>query len=335
MPSLVIETTEGVPMRDKEQPWMGRNSGPLVSVVIAADHDTARHGDLEDLRACLQALASQEVGEPVEFLLVEADERVQKLPTDLIAELPGLRVLGVPANGSYERKNAAVRAAQGEIVAILDADCIPVSGWLQSLINTLRSHPQYVAVSGRTMYEGRTAVERSLSVLSRGYLDPGKEAPNHYISNNNAGILRRVWERFPLPENEGPYACQLQSAAILQDGGCFLFQPAMTVIHDFEGWSMERDIRCHIGWATVRIRQIDPGLRFGWLLRLGQASIPFFYIGRVIESLCTCFRVGRYYGLRLTDYPVTVGLTLWIHFLEIKGMLLAFRHQPVAKTKYR
>jgi GT2 family glycosyltransferase len=335
MPSLVINTTEGVTGRETDQPGSNGNSTPLVSVVIVADHDTERHADLKDLRSCLQALASQEVDEPVEFLLVETDERARKLPADLITGLPGLRVLGVPHDGSYERKNAAVRAAQGDIIAILDADCIPVSGWLQSLINTLRSHPQHVAVSGRTVYEGKTALERSFSVLTRGYLDPGKEASNHYISNNNAGILRRVWERFPLPENEGPYAAQLQSAAIMQDGGRFLFQPAMTVIHEFEGWSMERDIRCHIGWATIRIRQINPGLRFSWLLRLGQASIPLFYLGRAIESWGTCFRVGRHYGLRLTDYPVALALTFWIHFLEIKGMLLAFRHQPVDETTYR
>ncbi len=335
MPSLAINTTEDVTGPEKDPTGSNCNLRPLVSVVIVADHDTARHADLQDLRSCLQALASQEVDEPVEFLLVETDERARKLPADLITGLPGLRVLGGHHNGSYERKNAAVRGAQGEIVAILDADCVPVSGWLQSLISTLRSHPQYVAVSGRTVYEGKTAIERSLSVLSRGYLDPGKEAPNHFISNNNAGILRRVWERFPLPENEGPYAAQLQSAAIIQDGGRFFFQPAMTVVHEFEGWSMERDIRRHIGWATVRIRQINPGLRFSWFLRLGKASIPLFYIGRVIESLGTCLRVGHHYGLRLTDYPVALGLTFWIHFLEIKGMLLAFRNQPVEETKYR
>ncbi|GKS60229.1 hypothetical protein YTPLAS18_37560 [Nitrospira sp.] len=308
---------------------------PSVSVIIAADHDTARHADLEDLRSCLRALAAQKVDEPVEFLLVEEEGRAGKLPDDVIASLPGLRVLGVPHDGSYERKNAGARAARGEIVALLDADCLPVSGWLQSLIDTFRSNSQYVAVSGRTIYEGRTASERSLSVLTRGYLDPGKKAPNRYISNNNAGILRKVWERFPLPEQEGPYAAQLQSAAIWQSGGRFLFQPAMTVVHEFEGWSMERDIRCHIGWATIRIRQLNPELRFSWLLRLGQGSVPLFYFGRVIESLGTCVRVGRYYGLRLTDYPVAIVLTFWIHYLEIRGMLLAFRHQSVEQTQYR
>ena len=326
---------EAVGPSSDERQETGGNSRILVTVVIVADHDTPRHAGLEDLRNCLRALAGQKADQPVEFLLVDTEERARKLPDDVIAELPGLRILAVPHEGSYERKNAAVEAARGEIIAILDADCIPVSGWLQSLINTFRSYPQYVAVSGRTMYEGKTSIERCLSVLSRGYLDPGKEGPNQYISNNNAGILRKTWLRFPLPQSEGPYAAQLQSAAIILDGGRFLFQPAMTVIHEFDGWVMEHDIRCHIGWATIRIRQIDTRLRFSSLLKLGRASIPLFYIGRLIESWGTCVRVGRYYGLRLRDYPVAVGLTFWIHFLEIKGMLLAFRHLPVDETRYR
>jgi len=327
--------TRGVPVHDNERCVNSQNSGPLVSVVIVADRDADRHVNLADLRSCLQALARQKVDEPVEFLVVETPDGAKRLPADLIAELPSLKVLEVPHDGTYEQKNAAVHAALGEIVAILDADCVPVDGWLQSLINTFRTHPQYVAVSGRTMYEGKTVTERCLSVLSRGFLDPGKEGPTRFISNNNAGMLRKVYERFPLPENEGPFAMQLQYAAIMRDGGRFFFQPAMTVIHDFEGSSMERDFRCNIGWATIRIRQLNPGLRFSWLVRLGQACIPLLYVGRVLESWGTCFRVGRQYGLRMTDYPVALALTFWIHFLEIKGMRLAFRGQRLTETKWR
>lgn len=322
-------------MREKEQPEPGPTARPVVSVLIVADHDTERHAELADLRSCLHALAAQEVDAPVEFLLVETQERAQSLPAEVLALLPGLRVIGVPHHATYEQKNAGAQAAQGDIIALLDVDCIPVAGWLQALITTFRAHPDYVAVSGRTRYEGKTPSERCLSVLSRGFLDPGQEGPTRFISNNNSGFRREVYERFPLPEGEGPYAAQLQSAAMRRDGGRFLFQPTMTVIHDFEGWTMERDIRCHIGWATIRIRQIDPGLRFSWLLRLGPASIPLFYIGRVLESVGTCLRVGHQYGLRLTDYPVALGLTLWVHFLEITGMRLAFRHQRVDHTKYR
>jgi hypothetical protein len=127
----------------------------------------------------------------------------------------------------------------------------------------------------------------------------------------------------------------LQSAAILREGGRLFFQPAMTLVYDDEHWDMERDIRRQIGWATIRIRQIDPELRFSWLFHLGRASIPLFYVGRLIESWWTCFRVGRQYGLKLTDYPFALALTFWIHSLEIKGMLMAFGHKRVSDTKYR
>ena len=132
MPSHVDKTAEGTSSPDTERPMIGADPNPIASVVMVADHDTTRHAGLEDLRSCLQALARQKVDQPVEFLLVETDKRAQRLPADVIAELPGLRVLAVPYDGSYERKNAAVKAAKGEIISLLDVDCTPVSGWLQS-----------------------------------------------------------------------------------------------------------------------------------------------------------------------------------------------------------
>ena len=87
----------------------------MVSVVIVADHDTTRHADLEDLRSCLRALAAQKVDEPVEFLLVETQERARNLPADLLAVLPGLRVIGVPDDATYEQKTRARRRLRGRL----------------------------------------------------------------------------------------------------------------------------------------------------------------------------------------------------------------------------
>ena len=85
MPSLANKTMKSVTTRNEEPPEIDCNSMPLVSVVLVADHDTARHAGLEDLRSCLQALALQKVDQPVEFLLVESEERARQLPADLIA----------------------------------------------------------------------------------------------------------------------------------------------------------------------------------------------------------------------------------------------------------
>lgn len=48
-------------MHEKEQPGPGSHAGPMVSVLIVADHDTERHAELADLRSCLHALAAQDV----------------------------------------------------------------------------------------------------------------------------------------------------------------------------------------------------------------------------------------------------------------------------------
>ncbi|HUP24953.1 MAG TPA: hypothetical protein VNB06_18690 [Thermoanaerobaculia bacterium] len=78
--------------RDAEHVPAGLDQ-PSVSVVLAADHDTASHAELTDLRRCLEALAAQRVDEPVEFLLAETPERARKLPDELIRALPNLRVV--------------------------------------------------------------------------------------------------------------------------------------------------------------------------------------------------------------------------------------------------
>jgi len=68
--------------------------------------------------------------------------------------LPSLQVVLSSASSSYALKNEGVRAAAADIVAILDADCIPDPGWLRHLMDTMRDHPDVVAVSGKTVYAG-------------------------------------------------------------------------------------------------------------------------------------------------------------------------------------
>jgi cellulose synthase/poly-beta-1,6-N-acetylglucosamine synthase-like glycosyltransferase len=85
------------------------------------------------------------------------------LPAGLADELPGLKVVLAPVHTSYELKNAGVRAAAGDLVVFLDADCVPEPGWLRALVATMRGNPDAVATSGRTVYEGRGLIVRSLS----------------------------------------------------------------------------------------------------------------------------------------------------------------------------
>ena len=63
---------------------------PIASIVIVIDYKAGGNEAWTDLRLTLEGLARQDYREPVEFLLVEADDGSQ-VPEDLQRILPGLQ----------------------------------------------------------------------------------------------------------------------------------------------------------------------------------------------------------------------------------------------------
>ena len=164
-----------------------------------------------------------------------------------------------------------------------DADCIPGPDWLRHLMETMRDHPNVVAVSGRTVYTGGRLTQRVLAPLSRSYLDPRYTGRTRFISNNNAAFRRSVFLTRPLPTDAGPSAAWLQYEAILHSGGQLLFESRMRVVHDFAGWPMEghstqHRVR-HDYYAAARPRA---ALRLAGTL--GSASIPLFAVAKTLDS---------------------------------------------------
>ena len=308
---------------------------PVVSVVIVSDYAGGETKARDGLRATLAALARQDFEGPTEFLLSESADIAQQVPSDLMAALPSLKVVLSSASSSYALKNDGVGAASADVVAILDADCTPGPDWLRHLMDTMRDHPNAVAVSGRTVYAGGSLTERVLALLSRSYLDPGRTGKTRFISNNNAGFRRSVFLTHPLPTDAGPFASRLQSEAILRSGGRLLFEPRMRVVHDFAGWAMEGDIRRNIGYGTITTRLRDRALPYAWLARFGPASIPLFAVAKTLDSWWDCVRCGRQYGVRWYELPVAFCLAIVVHVMEIPGMIIAFQRREITETAYR
>ena len=110
-----------------------------VSVVLASDHRAGSDEAWEELRSCLRVFAAEEFGEPVEILVVETPELLAGMPDDVRAIAPGARFLAAPGPGAAELRNAGVREASGDLVAVLDSDCVPEPGWLCAAVETLRA----------------------------------------------------------------------------------------------------------------------------------------------------------------------------------------------------
>ena len=313
----------------------GSLPAPRVSVALICDFDAGEERGWEHLRSSLRAVATQDFDEPVEVLLVESGSLVSEMPPDVKDVIPDLRLVAGPEGGSYELKNEAARQATTELLVLLDADCIPERDWLRRLVEGLRAHPEAVVLSAKTEYAGRSRTERILSLLSRSYLDPGRFGETRFISNNNAIFRREAMLAHPLPEGVGPFGSRAQSEAFRREGRPMLFEPRTRVVHDFEGWETERDIRRNFGYGAVRLRQFDPRIPHSWLLRLGRLSIPLFLGLRTLDSFWNVLRLGPAYGVPRRQLPLALGCAVVVHALEIGGMLSAFRGDPPPPSSFR
>ena len=326
------EPCPAVDTQTPTQPWAAK---PVVSIVTAVDFTYQGSRTMQNLKATMAALAAQDFEGPLEFLLVESSERVAEVPPELTHILPSLKILDFPLSTSYELMNAGARAAAADIVAFVDGDCVPAPDWIRRLVDALRAHPEAVGVSGLTLYEGDRFRDRVMGLLSRSYPDPGGPGPTRFFCNNNGGMRREVWLRHPLPSGAGPYASRLQTEAIWRTGGRFEFEPRMRLVHDYEGWDMERDIRRHHGFSTVITRRMDAAMPYAWLVRLGYAGIPIIVGAKTLDNWADCLRCAGHYRVRWYEVPLAMALSGVLHLLEIPGMIRAFRGRPITRTKYR
>jgi hypothetical protein len=304
-------------------------------VVIVCDYAAGTPEGWEASRKSLMALATQDFAEKAEFILCESDEFQDQLPADLTGILPGLRILFVGGKSSYELKNAAVEAASAELIAMIDADCVPRIDWLRRLVDSLRKYPRAAAVSGKTTYGGNSLSVRLNCLLDRAFVDPGGAGPTRLISDNNAGFRRSAYLAHPLPLHAGGFTGFLQSEAMLRRGYELYFEAEIGVEHEFEGWSMEADIRRNRGHAAIKTRLLHRSLPYAWAVRLGPIGIAPMLASKILDGWRDCLRCRLAYGIRWYELPLVMLASVGVSLLEAPGMLTAFRGRELSGTHFR
>jgi hypothetical protein len=306
---------------------------PAVSVIVTSDYAFGAP-NIEIFRDCLEALARQDINEPVEFILVENVE----LPSDLTARLarilPSLRIVTAPGISAAELKNAGARAAGADLIAFIDADCVADNGWVAHFLADMRRHPEVAAVTGRTHYGAAGFLSRVMALLSRSYLDQGRPGYTRHVAINNAGFRRAVFLSHPC-STEGAHMSLLQAEALFRAGHRVLFDPRLSVLHAYDGWSHEREIRRSLGYGVIKTRLIDGRLPYAWAARMGYVSIPLFAALRALHGCWICLSRRRLYGVAWYELPAAFMLAALTSIMEIPGMVRAVRGLPLGKTAFR
>ena len=123
---------------------------PTVSVVIPVRDDA----DL--LRRCLQALAQQTLA-PLEVIVVDNGSHDE---TADVAREAGAVLVRQPETGVLAASAAGYDVAIGDILARLDADCVPAADWIQAVVDAFADPAVAAVTGGAHLVEGPARLRR-------------------------------------------------------------------------------------------------------------------------------------------------------------------------------
>ena len=178
-----------VPEQGAEPDGGAGHADPAISVVIP------HLGQPELLRRCLRSLADQQGAPPFEVLVV--DNGSAELPAEICAAF-GARLLTEPVPGPGPARNRGAAAAQGAILAFIDADCVTDPGWLAAIARRFGQGPHVGILGGDVRIaladpDRITAIEAYESIYAfriRLYIERDR-----YVPSGNMAVRRTIFEQ--------------------------------------------------------------------------------------------------------------------------------------------
>ena len=311
-------------------------SAPAVSVVVetvTAREDHAPGGLADRLAPTLAALAAQEgTRDPLDVIVV-LDPEVGRGDAEAVARrFPAARTVHASRAHYFAAKNAGVREATGQLVALIDGDCVPAPDWLLRLEERLT--PDVGVVAGRTRYAGRSLLARTFSVPAFGTVGEGDDGASGLLVNNLLA-RRDLLAAHPfderLPRNGG---CYLLFHRLRADGVRIAYAPAANVAHglDVAGLGFVRKHLERGRDGVVAYRCDDAGVLRGtrWFRRLGALALIGATVLRIGQDVSRLVRRRADLGVQPAAMPWFMGVVTVTRTLELLGALAALRGTPRA-----
>jgi glycosyltransferase involved in cell wall biosynthesis len=256
---------------------------PTVSVVL--ETDSVHAFDTITFADCLAALEGQDYPrDRLEVVVVDGG----KVPGvgDLVRKsFDAVVVVEGAAGSKFEQKNLGVRAARGDVVAFVDADCAPPAGWLRHGVDALQNSPPDVAgVQGLTSL-APGLFSRELTALFYGIRRVGDGEAARLVTDNclfRTAVLRRFAFE---PAWFSTVVDSLLLRRLRRAGYRVRLTPDLGMVHSFPGalpvtigWFFARGWA--VGYYMLRARQLEPGLPGGALVRWGGLGWPLLVLAK-------------------------------------------------------
>lgn len=259
-----------------------------VSIVIPARNEEANLG-----RTLGAVFDQAPPGVELEVLVVDDGSTDDTVAVALDA---GARViLPGPRRSPGAARNRGARAATGDPIVFLDADCEPAAGWLDALIAAHQAGARVVGGS-LDLPPGMPATARCDHYCGSYHMHPGLPAgdvPNHTPAN--LSVRRQVFlatagfaERLPMSDGHEELRWQAQLA---RAGVALRFEPAARVLHHSR-IGVKNLLRRNYRWgySAIESKSRTGASRWAGLFRrpalLVAASLPLAFAHTVYTAAC-------------------------------------------------
>jgi GT2 family glycosyltransferase len=240
---------------------------PRASVIVPV------HNGAATIHACLVSVLAQDTAD---FEVLVVDDASTDATREIVRSIPDprLRLLHLDDNrGPAAARNHAIRAARGDVLLLLDSDCVAQPGWVRL----------HLAAQREARVVGGAVVGASRSVFGRadGYCSWFSSAParprgfvDHHLPTANLSVARAVFERVGLfREGERLYSEDAELCDRARGAGeAILFDPAIAVVHHdrdtLRGYLRHQWIG---GVQTLNYRR-EPGAAYRWLMPRGRVT---------------------------------------------------------------
>jgi GT2 family glycosyltransferase len=297
-----------------------------VTVAISVVIPHYNQPDLLD--RCLASLARQDISRD-RFEVMVVDNGSTRLPQDVVARFPGVRLLSETEKGPGPARNRGVAEANGDLFAFIDADMTVAPDWLSAILRAFED-PAKVILGGDVRIdvarpEHPTALECYEAEF--GYRMEHYIRFQNFTGTGNLAVRRRVLD------DVGPFAgigvaedrdwghrATAKGYPITWAPGIVAFHPARTSFAELaRKW--DRSTAHDFG---LRVSGVGSRLRWG-LRGLALAASPVAGLPRILRS----DRIPGGLAGRLRAFAVLVRIRLYRARLTL-GLLFATKPGDMA-----
>ncbi len=275
----------------------------------------------EENTICIQhaipEIILQTEGEDAEIILVDGTEgdTVKKL----LEEYPPVKRIAKPGASYVECKNIGLRHSNGDIIVLLDSDCVIQKNWFAHMKKTMESGNPIV--TGFTHYPLTNLKAKVLSVFD--FLPEGRYENTDRFSANNLAVKREIYETLQFPE--GLPDITAASVGILgwkwHQHYNILFNPRMEIQHNYYPYVFRN--RLNAGFGGIVMRKVEEKFPLSKLLKCTGILFPFiFYLPRVIKDIRRMTSARKLLKIRWYEYYPACALIAYYRLIESFGMLL-------------